>query len=279
MHAALAAACDSVRDTDRRAWHRAEASEGVDEKVAADLEAASERARSRGGYSQQALFLSRAADFTSDPAKRTERLLDAAQAHLMSGDASAARTALDLAGADIRGPVMRTRELRMRATSQMFQILVADVPAMLMDAVARLGPQDPRLTWELLCEALHAALVAHGRTHGTSLAEVAAAVVAVQRASDTATPGRDLLMEGLARRVAEGYEHGAPVLRTALERLRTGGEFGDTNSPLAVMVAMGCDDLWDIEAGRELTDRLAAADRDSRRTVRAEHDVARRSAL
>lgn len=96
VHAALAAVCDSVRDADRRAWHRAEAAEGVDDGVADDLEAASERARSRGGYSQQALFLSRAAEFTGDPDKRAERLLDAAQAHLMSGDAPAARTALDL---------------------------------------------------------------------------------------------------------------------------------------------------------------------------------------
>ncbi|MFJ9704941.1 ATP-binding protein [Streptomyces sp. NPDC101234] len=263
VHTALAAACDAVRDTDRRAWHRAEAAEGLDDRVADDLEAASERARSRGGYSQQALFLSRAADFTGDPDKRAERLLDAAQAHLMSGDAPAARTALDLAGADIRGPVMRTRELRMRATAQMFQIVVADVPAMLMDAVTRLGPQDPRLTWELLCEALHAALVAHDGVRGTSLTEVATAAVAARHAPDSAVGGRDLLMEGLARRVAEGYEHGAPVLRTALDGLRSGGRIGDANSPFAVMLSMACDDLWDVQAARDLTGRLAAADRDA----------------
>ncbi|MFK0110320.1 AAA family ATPase [Streptomyces sp. NPDC091217] len=263
VHAALAAACDAVRDTDRRAWHRAEAAEGLDDRVADDLEAASERARSRGGYSQQALFLSRAADFTGDPDKRAERLLDAAQAHLMSGDAPAARTALDLAGADIRGPVMPTRELRMRATAQMFQIVVADVPAMLMDAVTRLGPQDPRLTWELLCEALHAALVAHDGMRGTSLTEVATAVVAARHAPDSAVRGRDLLMQGLARRVAEGYEHGAPVLRTALDGLRSGGGIGNANSPFAVMLSMACDDLWDVQAGRELTGRLATADRDA----------------
>ncbi|MEU9451128.1 AAA family ATPase [Streptomyces sp. NPDC048277] len=262
VHAALAAVCHAVRDADRRAWHRAEAAEGIDDGVADDLEAASERARSRGGYSQQALFLSRAADLTGDPDKRAERLLDAAQAHLMSGDAAAARTALDLAGADIRGPVMRTRELRMRATAQMFRIAVADVPAMLMDAVTRLGPRDPRLTWELLCEALHAALVAHDRTRGTSLTEVAAAAVAARHAPDPAARGRDLLMEGLARRVAEGYEHGVPVLRTALDGVRGGGAIGDASSPFAVMVSMACGDLWDVQAERDITDRLAAADRE-----------------
>lgn len=265
VHAALAAACDAVRDADRSAWHRAEAAEGVDGAVADDLEAASERARSRGGYSQQALFLSRAADFTGDPDKRAERLLDAARAHLMSGDATAAGTALDLAAADLRGPVMRARELRMRATAQMFQIAVADVPATLMDAVTRLGPRDPRLTWELLCEALHAALVAHDCTRGTTSTEVAAAVAAARHdpAPDPAVRGRDLLMEGLARRVAGGYEQGAPVLRTALHQLRGGARIEDADSPFAVMLSMATGDLWDVHAERELTDRLAAAERDT----------------
>ncbi|MFJ9895103.1 AAA family ATPase [Streptomyces sp. NPDC091280] len=262
-HAALAAACDPVRDADRRAWHRAEAAEGVDDAVADDLAAASERARARGGYSQQALFLARAAELTGDPHTRSERLLDAAQAHLMSGDAAAAGTALDLAGAGIHGPVMRTRELRMRATSQMFQILVADVPAMLMGAVTALGAQDPRLTWELLREALHAAVVGRDTVRGTSLIEVAAAVVAARHEPDSAARGRDLLVEGLGRRLAEGYERGAPVLRTALDELRVGGTIGDTNSPFAVMLATACDDLWDVLAGREIADRLAAADRDA----------------
>ncbi|MFJ9907480.1 AAA family ATPase [Streptomyces sp. NPDC101152] len=262
-HAALAAACDPVRDADRRAWHRAEAADGVDDGVADDLETASERARSRGGYSQQALFLSRAADFTTAPDKRAERLLDAAQAHLMSGDAQAARTALDLACSGVRGQVMRTRELRMRATAQMFQIAVADVPAMLMGAAAGLGSQDALLTWELLCEALHAALVAHDRTRGTSLTEVAAAAVAARHAPHPAGRGRDLLMEGLARRVAEGYEYGAPVLRGALDGLRAGEGIGDVGSPFAVVLSMACDDLWDAQAGRDLAARLAGADRDS----------------
>ncbi|MEU9244122.1 LuxR family transcriptional regulator [Streptomyces sp. NPDC048385] len=261
VHAALAAVCDAVRDADRRAWHRAEAAEGTDDGVADDLEAASERARLRGGYSQQALFLSRAADFTGAPEKRAERLLDAAQAHLMSGDAPAAGTALDLAAAGIRGPAMRTRELRMRATVLMFQVVVADVPAMLMDAVTGLGTQDPRLTWELLREALHAALVAHDTVRGTSLTEVAAAAAVARHDQDPAVRGRDLLMEGLARRVAMGYEHSAPVLRTAMDLLAGGGGIGNANSPFAVMVAMACDDLWDVEARRRVADRLAAADR------------------
>ena len=68
-------------------------------------------------------------------------------------------------------------------------------------------------------------------------------------------------MEGLARRVAEGHEQAAPVLRRALARLRGAAELKENGIPLAVLVSLATDELWDIESRRELADRLAAADR------------------
>ena len=43
---------------------------------------------------------------------------------------------------------------------EMFHVRVANVPAMLLNAVAELGGRDPRMTWDLLYEAMHAALMA-----------------------------------------------------------------------------------------------------------------------
>ena len=88
----------------RSAWHRAEAAEGTDDQVATELEAAAELARTRGGYSEQALFLSRAAELTTTPDRRAERLLAAADAHVISGDPAAAEILLDIAAADLKGP-------------------------------------------------------------------------------------------------------------------------------------------------------------------------------
>ena len=105
VHAALAAAYDCVGDAERSAWHRAEAAAGTDDRVAAELEAAAERARARGGYSEQALFLSRAAELSAAPERRAERRLAAADAHLISGDPAAAEVLLDLAAADVDDPV------------------------------------------------------------------------------------------------------------------------------------------------------------------------------
>jgi DNA-binding CsgD family transcriptional regulator len=262
VHAALAAACESAGDAERSAWHRAEAATGANDDVAASLEAAAELARARGGYCEQALFLSRAAELTAAPERRAGRLLAAANAHLISGDPAAAEIMLDVAAAHLNDPVARARALRTRAVVEMFHVRVGGVPAMLMDAVAELGDADPAMTWDLLFQAMHAALMAREHVSGTTLADVAKATAAAWHDPDAPDWSADLIMEGLARRVAEGHAPAVPVLRRALARLRGCAELKETPSPLGVLVSLAADELWDIDARRELADRLAAVDRE-----------------
>src|SRR3954454_21336559 len=71
-HAALAGAL--AGDPDRAVWHLAAAARGPDEEVAAALDAASDRARFRGGLDVALAALERAAGLSADPPLRALRL-------------------------------------------------------------------------------------------------------------------------------------------------------------------------------------------------------------
>ena len=102
-HQALADATDPQADPDRRAWHRAQATPGPDEDVAAELERSAGRAQARGGLAAAAAFLERSAALTLDPARRAERALAAAQATYQAGAFDAT---LRLLGTAEAGPPM-----------------------------------------------------------------------------------------------------------------------------------------------------------------------------
>jgi DNA-binding CsgD family transcriptional regulator len=77
VHAALATVLAS--QPDRSIWHLAASREGPDETVAVELEAAADRARHRGDLAVASAALERAAQLTSDPGRRSDDLLRAAE--------------------------------------------------------------------------------------------------------------------------------------------------------------------------------------------------------
>jgi DNA-binding CsgD family transcriptional regulator len=102
-HTALAAALPD-RDIDRRAWHLAAASTGIDPTAAAALEQAGIRARGRSAYASAAAAFERAARLTPDTPRRAQLLCAAAEASWHAGLAERAVALLDEARASNADP-------------------------------------------------------------------------------------------------------------------------------------------------------------------------------
>ncbi|MGW1269258.1 LuxR C-terminal-related transcriptional regulator, partial [Streptomyces sp. NPDC002491] len=113
----------------------------------------------------------------------------------------------------------------------------------------------------LLREATHAAIMGGRTITGTTPLEVAKATADAWREPALPAWSPDPLMAALARLIAYGYAAAAPALAAALARLRTADELQDQNT-FSAMVGIAGDELWDIEAKREILERLVTADRD-----------------
>jgi DNA-binding CsgD family transcriptional regulator len=216
VHRALAEATDPAIDPDRRAWHRAQATPGPDEEVAAELERTAGRAQARGGIAAAAAFLERAAALTPDPAQRTERALAAAQAKVQAGAFGAALEMLAMAEAGPLDELQRARADLVRARLAFVSHRGSDAPPLLLSVAKRLERIDVDLARATYLDAVNAAMFAgHLAGPGGGVLEVSRAARTAPSASH---PPRapDLLLDGLAALFTEGDSAGLPILRRAL---------------------------------------------------------------
>jgi DNA-binding CsgD family transcriptional regulator len=217
VHLALAEATDPELDPDRRAWHRAHAASGPDEAVAVALEASADRARARGGLAAQAAFLERAIELTDDPARRPARILAAATALHQAGSSDAALALV--AGLEVTPldePTRAGLEV-LRAQIAFFSSRGREAPPLLLSAARRMEGLDEAAARDIYLDALAASLMV-GRLAG----EVGArdiARVARAAAPSTARPA-DLLLDGVALLMTDGYAEGVPPLQRALAAWR-----------------------------------------------------------
>jgi DNA-binding CsgD family transcriptional regulator len=260
LHGALADATDPAVDPDRRAWHRAQAAPGPDEAVAAELELCAGRARRRGGLAAAAAFLEQSAGLTLDPAHRAQRALAAAQAKHLAGASDAALGLLAMAQAGPLDELASARVDLLRAQVVFASRHGRDAPPLMLSAASRLEPLDPGLARETYLEAFTAALFV-GRL-SPAVGDVARAA---RMAPAPPVPGRapDLLLDGLAVLVTEGYPAGTPALRRALLAFRNtdvSAQEGLSWLWLAGRAAMA---VWDDETWHILADRHVKLARES----------------
>jgi len=221
VHLALAESTDPQTDPDRRAWHRALATPGTDEEVAANLERSAGRAQSRGGVAAAAAFLERASALSPHPVQRARRALEAADAKQLAGAPQAASALLAAAA---EGPLdERESALAERLKGQIALDLrrVREAVPFLVEAAGRLVSIEPGVARATYLEALGAAQIS-GRGSGELRRRVAEA--ARNMPPPSGAPGAfDLLLAGLAVRITDGYAAGASLLKRALRALHEEG--------------------------------------------------------
>ncbi|WHT22669.1 LuxR family transcriptional regulator [Crossiella sp. CA-258035] len=251
-HRALAEATDPVTAPDRHAWHRAQATTGPDEQVAAELESSASRAQARGGVAAAAAFLERAAALSLDPGKQTERTLAAARATLSAGQAAAAADLLASVGTDALDDLRHASVDLLRGQIAFVQGAdgVVTGPELILRAAQRLASSDPQRSRECFVAALEMGLVV-GRAAG-----VMDRVLEAARSAPPASGPPDLL-DALVLLSTEGHHAGVPALR----RVLTGEDADWTRVPALASVLAG--ELWDIDLHTAVVDWLVRTGQDT----------------
>jgi DNA-binding CsgD family transcriptional regulator len=214
-HHALAEATDPQLDPDRRAWHFAQAAPGPDEEVAAELERCAERAQARGGLAAAAAFLQRSAALTLEPARRAARALAAARVMAQSGAFDGAQQLLATAEAGPLDPLQHAWAQLLRGQIAFASSAGSDAPPLLLTAAKNFEPLDVGLARQTYLEVLAAGLYGGRFLSGTLLREAATAARAAPAAAQPPS-GIDLLMDGLALFITEGYAASVPSLKRAV---------------------------------------------------------------
>jgi DNA-binding CsgD family transcriptional regulator len=245
-HRALAEVTDRDRDPDRRAWHLAAAAPGPEEEVAAELERSAGRAQARGGMAAAAAFLQRGAELTSEPARRSERALAAAQASLQAGALDAAADLLAMAMAGPLDELQQACAGLLRGQIAFASSAGGDAPALLVKAAKQLESLDAALARQTYLDAWLAALFA-GRFAGAGhLHEVSQAARTAPPPAGAPRPP-DLLLDGLAVLVTEGRAQAASLLRRAARVFAEEEITMEERLRWATPAAMAAVMVWDDE--------------------------------
>jgi DNA-binding CsgD family transcriptional regulator len=267
VHGALAEATDPEADPDRRAWHRANATAGTDDAVAAELEKSAGRAQLRGGIAAAATFLQRATVLTADPVLRGTRALAAAQA---KRDAAAPAAAHELLGVAEHAPLSelnRARAARLRAQMEFVSSRageagaapVGDTAPALLAAAGQLEHLDDFAARECYLESF-AALMFAGRSGPPEALEQAAAAARSAVARSPESPRAvDLLLAGMVERLTGGVGAGCEPLRVALAAMRELAQVDETAvrrwlvPAFPILQESAAYELWDDTAVHQLS--------------------------
>jgi DNA-binding CsgD family transcriptional regulator len=256
-HRALAEVSDDSVDPDRRAWHFAQSLVVPDEDAARALERSAARAQARGGLAASAAFLERAAELTPERARRSARVLSAADAQLAAGAPDRALALVEVLGDPQLDAAQMAHVERLRGMISFAQQRGSEAQPLLLRAARRLEAVNPELARQTYFDALWAATF-DGRFGNAERRLEAASAARASRPLDAGTSSLDLFFDGLVRRFAEGYVAAVPLMRRALELHRDDPERVDDGRWIWLAA-----ELWDDHAWFELASRQVQLARDT----------------
>jgi len=262
VHHALAEATDLSSSADLQAWHRSEAATEPDEAVAAELERAAERAKSRGGWAATGAYLTRSAVLTPDAAVRLRRVLAAVQADNIAGASLRAQALLDSVAGQIDDPHQRVVAQRLQGAIHYALSQPAKTASILLGAARQIAPIDVGQARDALLDALAASRVS-GRlaATGASSADIAQAARSLPLPAQSGSIG-DLLLDADTALLLDGLEAAAPLLSRAVATLQ---ELPMDSPDLLTWTGIGCwaaGALGDDHALNSLASRLEKQARD-----------------
>src|SRR5215831_18960047 len=261
IHTALAEATDPAVDPDRRAWHRAQATLGPDEEVAAELERSAGRAQARGGMAAAAAFLERSVLLTADPARRADRILAAAQATMQVGAFGKALALLTTAEAGALDEFAGARVDLLRGQIAFAVGKGSDAPPLLLKAAKRLEPLNRDLARDTYLSAWMAAAFAGHLAGAGDIQEVSRAARALPAPKQPSRP-LDLLLDGLALLAIDGPEAAAPALRQAASAFVGADAPAQELLQFGLMAYAAAMVLWDEDGARAIAARQVRLARD-----------------
>jgi DNA-binding CsgD family transcriptional regulator len=261
-HVAIAEATDRELDPDRRIWHLAAAAPGPDEQVAAALEDSATRARARGGVAAAAAFLRRALDLTVDPARRADRALGAARAHLQAGAFDEARRLLAVAEAGSLGEMGSARIDLLRGQIEFASSLGGEAPALLLRASRKFEALDAALARETYLDAWVAASFAGRFARAGILDEISRAARSAPQPDSAARPA-DLLLAAFSALVVQGRAAAAPRMTWAASVFAEGAVDAAEGLRWGWLAAAAAIILWDEVGWSTMIDRQLQSVRDA----------------
>jgi DNA-binding CsgD family transcriptional regulator len=256
-HAALAEVIDPVRDPDRHAWHRAEATAGPDEQAAAGLERSAQRAQARGGVAAAAAFLEHSVALTLDPGSRSVRALAAAEARNQAGGYDRALELLAIAEAGPLDELQRAQAERVRGLVIYARSDGRDGLSHLLRAAKALAPLDEHLSRIALIEALHADN-SSSTDHRTELGRALLGV------PESTPPNPTLcLLQGFGALFVHGFPNGLDLIRQAVDAFGSAPFSGDEHLYVLSMAASAASSFWDDAGWDLLSERTVQLARDA----------------